>query len=430
MGETTPPLYFEVDTFSPLGERGEALAEWADRFRSKLVDPIVSTLPEDRFQIVIDQVPYDGASAAEYRYSKRNWGRLRDALAAGKLMRFGIDAKPVGPALLGILFGAAGGGQLGFGIDLPDPELERDPARIWMSVPAGALDRVERWQDRVVDLTKGLARQFDAATGYITPEDASPTESPDERRSDIDPFEVLEHADTMLRGAYWANVLSAAHIERLGGMRRIIAEAPAAVVEDVSGGAAPLVYLQLTESVLDVPRDELAKLRAFLRPVLPGTAGRGADDTSEEASTGLTVGFVQTLPTALAAGRASSPFGPQTELTALPIERTPAFEENYPDVAVTLALHEELSAGPRNRLERLLDRWYEVAVHGGYGGHIHSMSGIHAGEDQGHPTLEWTVDFGNASEEALQTLLQELSDFISEEGVAVERVVLGRRVLP
>jgi hypothetical protein len=429
MGAATPPLYFEVDTFTPLRERGEALAEWADRLRSELIDPIVSTFPQDRFQVVIDQVPFAGGSAAEYRYSDRNWGRLRNALAAGELMRFGIDTKPLGPELFGILLGQKRGGQLSFGIDLPDPDFDRDPARIWMSVPSGALERVEAWQERVVDLTKGLARDFEAATGYITPAVASPTESPDEERSDIDPFEVLEHVDTMLRGVYWANVLSARHIGRLGGMQRIRADAPAAVVEDLSDGAATLAWVQLTKSVLDVPVAELAALRAFFTPVLPGAGRRGRDETAEPATTRATVGFVAAVRNAFGGEAPNEQFMPHEEAVTLPIERTPSFDENYPDVAFTLTLREQPSGGERERLERLLDGWYEVAVHGGFAGHVHNMSGIHLGEDEGRPTVEWTVDFGDASDQALDALLRALEDFLSQEGLAVERFVLGRRLL-
>lgn len=71
------------------------------------------------------------------------------------------------------------------------------------------------------------------------------------------------------RSAYWANVLTPAMVEGMGGLEVALAEAPVWLAEPLAGGR---VYLQLSEHLPasdDMEYlDKLAKLREWMKPVL------------------------------------------------------------------------------------------------------------------------------------------------------------------
>jgi hypothetical protein len=77
-----------------------------------------------------------------------------------------------------------------------------------------------------------------------------------------------EQRDLRVLGAYWGTLLGAAHVETLGGVRRVQAEAPVAVVEVLDGGA---MYLQATPDpeplTTAAMQHVLPKLEAYLAPV-------------------------------------------------------------------------------------------------------------------------------------------------------------------
>jgi len=66
----------------------------------------------------------------------------------------------------------------------------------------------------------------------------------------------------------WAFVLSEGHVERLGGLARVLAEAPAAVTRDISVDGHTLIYLQATPMFAIVPEVERSQLADYVRPLL------------------------------------------------------------------------------------------------------------------------------------------------------------------
>jgi len=83
-------------------------------------------------------------------------------------------------------------------------------------------------------------------------------------------FQALRHElGHKVRDAAWGNFLGHALVTRLGGLKRIRAEAPAALVREISHGG---VYIRMSEepSILQSNQyqEESGLLREFLRPVL------------------------------------------------------------------------------------------------------------------------------------------------------------------
>lgn len=127
-------------------------------------------------------------------------------------------------------------------------------------------DQLQELQDRLVEVMKSAAMRCDGSYGHMTFDRTMHAYEDAVGRSFV---EGARECREWARGYYWGNFLSRVHIERLGGIDRVLKEAPCHLVEDLSGGRGELVYLQLTPSVVDFSDEELRALRDFLAPVLP-----------------------------------------------------------------------------------------------------------------------------------------------------------------
>ena len=129
------------------------------------------------------------------------------------------------------------------------------------------------WQERTASLLKDLAVGLNATYAHLTLVRDSTSGSSDT------PYEswvgtTIDRFHQPRRHALWANVLSAEHIEQLGGVERIRTEAPpCVVVESIGKPEHPLLYLQLTGDINDFSEDKLKDFGEFLKPVLPTVRG-------------------------------------------------------------------------------------------------------------------------------------------------------------
>ncbi len=120
----------------------------------------------------------------------------------------------------------------------------------------------------IVDWFIESAVEAQACTGFIT-FDTFARESPYEAGLGYGFLESLRLCDRFLRGYFWGNLLSAAHLDALGGRDYVLACAPVHIARDVSQPNHPLVYLQICEDdPSSVSMEQLASLREFLKPVL------------------------------------------------------------------------------------------------------------------------------------------------------------------
>ena len=74
--------------------------------------------------------------------------------------------------------------------------------------------------------------------------------------------------DRRTRGYFWGNILTAGHIEELGGVEYIEQYAPCERIERIHG-QDDILFLQLTDSIGNVSPAKYKKLKTFLRPTLP-----------------------------------------------------------------------------------------------------------------------------------------------------------------
>lgn len=120
---------------------------------------------------------------------------------------------------------------------------------------------------QVVEWLVWTAREMRVARGFIT-QDFWVAPDPYAAAVGVNSLDVLRSCDETVRGYYWGLLLSDRHVKRLGGLPRVLADAPVYRAEDVSLPDHTLVYLQLTERPDMVEERHLAQLRDFLQPVL------------------------------------------------------------------------------------------------------------------------------------------------------------------
>ena len=96
----------------------------------------------------------------------------------------------------------------------------------------------------------------------------------------------------------------------------------------------------------------------------------------------------------------------------------------------TLYFEAAVQAAEERDLRRLVEAWYEVGVWGGFGpvehgkGVLHLLGSIEVKND-GEPRVEWWVDMGSASMNALGALMLCLQTWSRETDVALRKVVFG-----
>ena len=85
-------------------------------------------------------------------------------------------------------------------------------------------------------------------------------------RAEVTP--IVYVADRYLALGQWGTFLSAAHLATLGGREAVARDAPVHRVLDLSTTEHELVFLQLTPDINDATAEDLARLDAYLAPVL------------------------------------------------------------------------------------------------------------------------------------------------------------------
>jgi hypothetical protein len=260
-----PGVFFELDTFVPLHERGDELADWLDDARRRLFDPLLSVVDPGRRTVSLGEWNQDLRLEPVHEDNPERWERALENARAGRrqqlsLVMYQLDAE-------GTMVHT-----------LPPIKLEAELAGLEFEGAAHRLSFVagrplygsrlsEEAQAVLVATAKEAAVRFQACTGYITLDYAS-RHSPYELSIGRREGDGLRECAQFVRGYYWGNFLSGEHVERLGGIAAVEREAPCAVVEVLARDPL-LVYLQLTASLDAFDDEELKRLRAFLLPVLP-----------------------------------------------------------------------------------------------------------------------------------------------------------------
>lgn len=71
-------------------------------------------------------------------------------------------------------------------------------------------------------------------------------------------------------GYFWGNMLSAKHMQRLGGIDRVRTESPFAIIEELDNIDNPkMYYCQLNNDIFALDKEKFLELRQYLSPIIP-----------------------------------------------------------------------------------------------------------------------------------------------------------------
>ncbi len=101
-------------------------------------------------------------------------------------------------------------------------------------------------------------------------------------------------------------------------------------------------------------------------------------------------------------------------------------EYSWDGLAFTLYLDQPLKqVDQETELRTLIEAWFLVGLYGGFGGYFHHMSSISFDEN----LVEWQVDMGSSSTQALDVLITCLETFGQDNDVAMKKLVLGFEIV-
>ena len=105
-------------------------------------------------------------------------------------------------------------------------------------------------------------------------------------------------------------------------------------------------------------------------------------------------------------------------------------EWSWEGLGFTLYFEDAVTERQEEDLRRLIEGWYEVGVWGGFGpvqegkGVLHLLGSIEVKNEEG-PRVEWWVDMGSASMQALGVLMLCLQTWSRETDVRLRKLVFG-----
>ncbi|MFN8526294.1 MAG: hypothetical protein U0821_24610 [Chloroflexota bacterium] len=220
-------------------------------------------------------------------------------------------------------------------------------------------------------------------------------------------------------GCFWVTYLGAGLCERLGGVERVLAEAPAPIKLRGREG----VWLQLSE-LPPAPEGALEQLQRYLAPILDWTdveimAGR---PRSRELA-GTTY-----LPEKTRAEHAAERAARKHRDAAPPIEYVPDLAEDATapqDVTLNLYFAAPLNEPGLAQMEAVIEAWFGAGLDGAFPYDEDGPSGMHQvdGPSIDGAVLRYTIDFGSADADAA---IQDLAERLAEcESLHALRIVVG-----
>jgi hypothetical protein len=154
----------------------------------------------------------------------------------------------------------------------PWPEKEPDAALslslssrdLW---PIEATDTVAQ---QVLELIVSWTALLDLRTAGVTYDRTGPDRTPYECWYGMNSFDSAPLTRERVRGYYWANLLTAGHLARLGGLQALRDQAaPHGFVVQPVDLASPAVVLRAAGPITSFDDDRLAAMKRLLKPVLP-----------------------------------------------------------------------------------------------------------------------------------------------------------------
>ena len=243
-----------AETDVPFPTISEALSAWIEQMRDVLVRDLIDQGGE------VDLWVHKGESERRVAYP-REWERSLAAVAVSEAT--GISLGVAAP------FDAFRGSKTFRLWVTPDPGVPKVTRIKFFASPRALLDEVlpppAVWGQALQD----GAVAINAVHGYLTVARAAIVGTAYEHRHLRSPVVGVREANAHVRGLFWGTVLSSRHIVALGGLRRVLEEAPVERVVDLSRSAEKRVYLELTDDLFAVTDTDEERLCAYLTPILP-----------------------------------------------------------------------------------------------------------------------------------------------------------------
>lgn len=385
-------FYACLSTHDDWRAKGQALVDAISRSLQGVISPLGLELKYDCYS--------DKSEVSARKFGSKAWDRLRSQLLAGELWEvsifhhshelweearrmhdarihdgqpssmvcsIGMSSTPRVPSLAGIL-------ELSVQ-RRPYADLQFPPS-VQITVINAFLDLCQELSDQAGFITTG-------GYSYLHPVSA------DEAALDYPGYNWTgRHLRQYARGANWGNFLAPVHVQALGGISRVIKEAPCYLMKELPNGGA---YLQLTEDVNRYGEEELAKLRQFLQPVMPPKCERKPTQTAVPASE------------------------PEPDWRL-----DPGSFMDWPDIGFSLNFTRNLTDAEQEAIRNVVHAWYTVGVNGGYlGGFLHNITEFNFEEPD---LLIMGIDCGSCPPSVLEVLERMLKSACKDHRVGVKRV--------
>jgi hypothetical protein len=131
-------------------------------------------------------------------------------------------------------------------------------------------DRVDTVSEELLRLIEGWAGPLRLLTAAVTFDRVEPAATPYELWTGRTPQNTELETDRKVRGYYWANLLTAGHLEAYGdGLAEAAREAGMAVVPVRGSSIAPACWVRDPAHLSAFADDRLAAMKRLLGPVLP-----------------------------------------------------------------------------------------------------------------------------------------------------------------
>lgn len=245
-------IYGCVSTFEGLTLKGDIILDCAVEFIDKIVKPL-GKVSELRIGYCSSE-----RQSKKLKYSKTNIEKVRNLFKEGRILSFNINFYDYDKGYITLNFYYCSNASNIVYASIID-----------FSVDGFYYDTIPSYvQEACIEIIMKLSSKIDSVGGFITHDHLAliTADTPHEEFVGRAYPWASREFDKYYRGYQWGNFLSRKHVEMLGGIERVMIEAPVYKAVHLSDGG---VFLQLTKDINSFSDEDLKKLKKFLKPILP-----------------------------------------------------------------------------------------------------------------------------------------------------------------
>lgn len=311
------------------------------------------------------------------------------------------------------------------------------------------IEEIKNWFKEIFIIFNGVYGYIDYTYGSTVPLIIKTSSYEEYNKVEIN--QIREQAIKMSAGYFWGNILTAGHIEALGGERKFKKEVPHYLLEKLPMKDEKMAYyIQLDEDIFSFNEEKYLELKDYFKPILPKENLKyniynieinpdyiikrklvyHRDELEKVRKEMEMNGEMQKIRTFL-----NQPSMTYEEQLAILEERKAKImgrrqyiefeirEGADPSHLEITIVFNSINKKQYTQIKKLINGWYFVGVNGGYGGvftYIHEIW-------QEKNTLGTWVDMGAAEEpeKALKVLERMLNRYAEENSLWLKKAVIG-----